>query len=730
MYKKKSRLDIKKQLLAAICMLLISSLMMVTSTYAWFTLSTAPEVKGIQTSVGANGNLEIALLSTVDSLESPNGITSNVGDSSAATGKSALTANITWGNLVDLSHESYGLNFIKLLPAALDEDPDAPGYISRNFLSVPTYGADGRVNELTADGTQSGLYDTAMKSFVVPNLDATDTNYSATKAFGLRGVGVSTNQTVRDMAYNSALNAASSAALKFKQAANTSLMANGGGLANLASKKDGATITATDVEVLWKIFDNILGTRVYVEEGEEGKKVKVWNGARNADGIIHLGEEMVASYVAAAFASELNETEYTSDEQFTAALEALKDSDTDDVLATIGWETTGKLNELSAAVASLRENVENAETNLKAVNAEDGYTWAEINGVVSDLFSNMDVWDKSISDLKNMAQDNPNEIMALMTQYGKIIANIKGGVYADMAAITGSFSAEVNMDFTALTGYNGFENTPVLLNAKTTVIPSKNAAATAALTGRKYEGESTSSTTAISDTYGYIVDMAFRTNASNSNLLLQTAAEKRVNTSGTGAEAGATDPIMGGGSCMKFRLADIQADFGEDKILSLLNHVTVVFFIPSLDEAQPIIGYAKFDTKNPVKDAEYLTVNLYMIGDVVTEVDGVATTTKGLIKDQASAIITSMPSNTAVPISMLVYLDGNTIQNGDVATGALSMAGTLNVQFSSSAELVPMNYTAGYGAANEPTEPTATESAPAEPTEASTPESSDPVEGA
>ena len=58
---KKRQLNIKNKLIAAIAMLLVSSIMMVSSTYAWFTLSTAPEVQGITTTVGANGNLEIAL---------------------------------------------------------------------------------------------------------------------------------------------------------------------------------------------------------------------------------------------------------------------------------------------------------------------------------------------------------------------------------------------------------------------------------------------------------------------------------------------------------------------------------------------------------------------------------------------------------------------------------------------------------------------------------------------
>ena len=74
----KRRRDIKTKLLAAIGMLLVSSIMMVSTTYAWFTLSTAPEVKGINTAVGANGNLEMALLPTDGLLSS---ITTGVGDS-------------------------------------------------------------------------------------------------------------------------------------------------------------------------------------------------------------------------------------------------------------------------------------------------------------------------------------------------------------------------------------------------------------------------------------------------------------------------------------------------------------------------------------------------------------------------------------------------------------------------------------------------------------------------
>ena len=45
----KSYGGVKKKLMGAVCMLLVASIMMVSSTYAWFTLSTAPEITGIST---------------------------------------------------------------------------------------------------------------------------------------------------------------------------------------------------------------------------------------------------------------------------------------------------------------------------------------------------------------------------------------------------------------------------------------------------------------------------------------------------------------------------------------------------------------------------------------------------------------------------------------------------------------------------------------------------------
>ena len=92
----KSFLSIRSKLLAAVAMLLVASFMVVSSTYAWFTLSTAPEVTGITTQVGANGNLEIALNTTNTLPGNGTGLT-NVVDK-----------NATWGNIIDLGNAAYG----------------------------------------------------------------------------------------------------------------------------------------------------------------------------------------------------------------------------------------------------------------------------------------------------------------------------------------------------------------------------------------------------------------------------------------------------------------------------------------------------------------------------------------------------------------------------------------------------------------------------------------------
>ena len=132
---------IKAKLMAATSLLLVSAILLSLTTYAWFILSTAPEVTEMQTTAGANGSLEIALQSG----DTVSDIKNCVGDSSAV--GTLKEANSTWGNVVDLSGNTYGLQGLSLLPARLNID--ASGNVSKSSpLKMPLFGQDGRISEL------------------------------------------------------------------------------------------------------------------------------------------------------------------------------------------------------------------------------------------------------------------------------------------------------------------------------------------------------------------------------------------------------------------------------------------------------------------------------------------------------------------------------------------------------------------------------------------------------
>lgn len=130
-------LGTKKKMMTAVFMLVISVLMLTTASFAWFTISTNPEITKLTTQVVVNENLEIALAKTTGAV-----------DASAV----ADTGNqYTWGNIInldvaDLNGAATGTgNYYKdtlvktLRPVKFD-----------STFQYPTYGTDGRINELLA----------------------------------------------------------------------------------------------------------------------------------------------------------------------------------------------------------------------------------------------------------------------------------------------------------------------------------------------------------------------------------------------------------------------------------------------------------------------------------------------------------------------------------------------------------------------------------------------------
>lgn len=134
---------LRERVVAVALLLAMSVAMMTSASFAWLTISRSPEVTGVNTNIAANGNLEIALATGKG--KNPPG-ESKVGDSSAAEGQSVPMANITWGNLINLSDPSYGLDHLALRPAQLNT-----ALLLESPLYGAQYGLDGRITQLDSN---------------------------------------------------------------------------------------------------------------------------------------------------------------------------------------------------------------------------------------------------------------------------------------------------------------------------------------------------------------------------------------------------------------------------------------------------------------------------------------------------------------------------------------------------------------------------------------------------
>lgn len=717
----KRQRNIKSKLMAAICMLLVSTIMMVSSTYAWFTLSTAPEVTGITTAVGANGNLEMALVPEDGLVGS---IKSEVGKSMAAT-DSAKASNITWGNLVDLKDTAtYGLNNIKLLPAALNVTAGklvADGAL----LKTPTYGADGRVDELLAN-TYTGVY--------------TDGGFKPDGKFGVRAVGTASGMTERQLDYRNSASAASTAMSQAKNELVTSLTTNGSGLANIAIKRgmgsDTDGYTAEEILPLEKALDSldtVLGyiDRAYMQyiltyaAGGTFTEDTVWTGVK---ALVEANGATLSSVRTGLSAAGMTD------------ISALEDF----------FET---YDDLAAAV----DTAQSVMTTMKNDKTAP-YAWADFDDALTAIMntSTITVNGFTISQVK----EDPNLLVKdfLAKRSLTMTMGSGSGVYADIADQVGNYQASIVMDVKYGELLN-LEGVPATMKTDSKITP--YVSQFGAVAKSVDAPASAANSNPISDFYGFVIDLAFRTNAANSNLMLQVDATDRIYNDNT------NDQTMGHGSSMTFKATD--TSFTNEQMLGLMDAIRVIFF----DREGNIVKRAKLDTTTGryTVGTEGITAKLSLcteIGDVTYEydrddtagtykkvvktnyvqiaegetgthawdnesgtyvestdggfkavttttyepiVEGDGTTEKYVQREVKSETATLLTDRTIMPLnqnvahglSVLVYLDGNKMDNGDVATGATSMTGTMNLQFSSDANLIPMEYAAlhqGTGSGN------------------------------
>ena len=655
---KKARMPagIRNKLMAAVSMLLVSTIMMVSTTYAWFTLSTAPEVTGITTSVGANGNLEMALLTSGDeaksilnTYEDMTRISSAVGDSSSAAGNTALTENITWGNLVDLSDTSYGLDTINLMPARLNVANEK--LVTANLLKTAVYGKDGRVDHLDAS-TYSAVKDANGWSF-----DASKQTY------GVRAIGANDNLTPQQSglmqaksAYTTNLNAA-------KSTMRTSMKTYGNDLAGavsaLAMGSDNALTVAQKNAITHMVDDTLTA----------------------------LGQlDTAYVQVLAAAASTLDSTQYAT--AIGALTGKTSYAEAKEALVGLTGTAVSEPEALATAVATLGRQKTTVQTAKTAIVKSD-VTDADYKDALKALVEPSKVL---INGYKAGKLDEDGYIMNaegvidpnFMNKYtaagGLMVQMPDGsGVFAYIGSVAGNYSASVTItsfNYSTIT----LSNVPATMQTTAT----KDTSIDNALSAIPANGTTTGAT-ALSDTFGYALDFAFRTNAANSYLQLQTEAAQRVYTDST------STLTQGNGSTMTFKSVD--ASFTGEKVKSLMQAIRVAFVNPDDGTVYGIAALGDITV-----ESENYTGKLYL-QNYTFDTEGKLTTTgnkvnaDGTEQDESKALM-AMQQNTAQKMTVIVWLDGDNVSNGDVANAEKSITGSLNLQFSSSATLVPMKNTA------------------------------------
>ena len=647
-------ISIRSKLVAAVAMLLVASFMVVSSSYAWFTLSTAPEVKGITTTVGANGNLEIALYTGGEVAQS------GIGDA----GK-----NETWGNLIDLTTEgntTYGLAEIKLYPTRLNV-VDTNKISSTSPLLTPKYAADGRVEDLE-QATLYGTYNTKQGQFMeYEAANAMDGETVVQSQYGVRAIGSSTGLTAQQNDYRIAKGAITDARNSILTYANLSLSESGSKLASIAVDRalNGSTAdTKYDASSIGPMLQNL---NLAIEQIDA----------------------MVLSYIKTQVAKQNQAQEADAYAEFRALFYA--ETVTDEQLET--WVTTydsaGKLSKVWEYREAIKDVVDNSSTKYAALAEDKQATWTELQGVLTGLVDLDSVTVAGLTMTELRETDENGDYVHMSTILNSMSSGLDvaltppadatiatNGVYINIANLS---AANVNATISV---YVMSANIPAKMVTKVSPTPAVEADLTTVIPDEPEKGETTSAK--ILDTlYGYVVDLVFRTNAAGSNLKLQSTPINRIYSGDT------NEATMGLGSFMTFYYT---SKFNADNVKNLMKNIRIVF--ANSDGTIYAVGgldISKAETETG-KSLVYAPIGLYEATSFNWTDDGFTPVDTGLkFVSEDNAVITALDQNQPEHLSVYVYLDGDSVENSSVAASG-DVIGTLNLQFSSDANLIPMDY--------------------------------------
>ena len=614
---------LKRKLMSALAMFLVATILMSTTSYAWFVLSTAPEVTGIETQVGANGSLEIALLNTETRTDMSLIRSGAMGDSMAG---GNLKANEAWGNLIDLGFVDYGLNSILLMPTRLNYTGSADvGYMvdPSGILAIPTYGYDGRVVSLT-DDTISALYKGDEFAFVTGVQD-----------YGVRAIGTSDVLSVQG---SSLANAKGNIPTYSKSA-----------------KTNAQSVLADNGEAIFEIMLAYMNDDGF---GDAERDV-LRNMLNNLQKSVNDIEAALRQGLVAYAASEIGE-----EETFILAKDEILNQDNE--LVDLISAVDGAPEEFTNWINDHRRMENDLIAAQNACNALEGgsYTWEQIRGVLNYVM-NVDGVYIGENTFANVDQD---AIMDAVLSGQEIVMTLApgSGIFADIANFAGNYSSSMKvMGMADVLITTASDVDPVHLTALSNAISTLEPA----------DGGQESTSMPLTAVYGYALDLAFRCNAVDPDLVLQTNPEQRVYVD---SEAAST---QGGGSYMEFSSTDESLTL--EQRIKLMDAIRVGF----MDDQGELLGVAKLNTSNRMVENGVINAPLYLYEYSFSEEDGAMIMGERKLEDN---LITPLQQNVAKAITVVVWLDGDLVDNTMVsATEAASLGGTLNLQFATNADLVP-----------------------------------------
>lgn len=662
--------NMKEKVAAALIMLVLALSVAVTATYAWITISRAPEVSSIATTMAANGNLEIALSNDEGTQPEEFDIDEGVKRELDING-----SNLQWGNLINLSDSSYyGIDKLALRPAKLNT-----GALRTNPLQGASYGTDGRVTELNSQ-----------YSFF--KWDKTTQSFVANNKYGVRAIAsytVATSDASNQefiQKYNEVQTAYGKVADYYNRVFKKTIAGLGTGMNTFLQAKVNTTQYAPNgatspLELKTSDIDSMLAT---------------YQALYDTMKLLLEAQASLANLQQYMFVKSSGQTTYAA----ITAEELYKNPEKYNSSRTV---TAGSTDPLDAImITGLKDFVidyKKTETNIKNL------TELRDKATNGEKVTSKDV-EKPLYDLcqPNTAKIDGTPAKDLMNDKSKLVS----------MALGGDCLAQFDEGLLARFEQYGIEDTDRLPKSKKV---SENAAAISVktsimnvnITGHLCTGATGLSTAAADfsvdtskfesadknaqDTYGMAMDFWVRTNAEETLLTLEgalvadSATGEILSYDGVNRIWGSTgntnlttdSTTQGGGSCYIY-YADNPADVARS--LALLKQMKVAF----VDAGGTLLATASMDTEEGQYYAQNGRITVPLTIDEGSGLGLTYTYKDETEKEQTGLAISQLTMDNPQRITAIVYLDGTGLDNTMVLSSA-EIQGQLNIQFGSSVNL-------------------------------------------